>query len=804
MKNSIIPLIMILVSLSCAQNNSEQSDLAFTSQLENLNSIDGRYAFLDRPYVTAGDRLYMVGHQNGTFPDLGWHVKGEMGGIWDHPIKLMDGFVLSVKDINENTSVCLKEADNFRTYPVGNLMEYNLSDMNLDIQRFEFVPDGMEGIVLEIVIHNSSNQSKNLEFNFSALVDLRPVWLGEETGMLDHEDNLEYDEQLGAIVAKDKGNNWFCVIGSSQKPERFDLGKGACSVERLGKGSDGTIVQKIEVAAEEETHIKYYLAGSSNSREEAVETYYDLKQHSQEHFAKKISRYDKIKRRSDIDISDAELQQMFEWIKYGTDWLVRNVPDHGVGISAGIPDYPWWFGADLAYTVLGLLPIGHHQLAKDAINQIWDFSESHNGNGRIVHEVSTNGVVFNPGNVNETPIMISTSWDVFLWTGDLQFLKRAFEMAKKGLNWLESVDKDQNGYPDGHGMMEIHGLDSEMIDVVAYTQQAYYSASKMAEQLGDMNSRDLYAAKATELATKINEDWWVNSSGSFADFRAEKSKSMKLLDDAILRADTLDKPWAVSDLKAQKKQLFSLNDDKRGYTFYNNWVVNTPMEVGIADRDKAMLALETAKKFTNKFGLYVTGIDRDENFDESFAASKKKEEFNYVGAVMTLPTGVQAVSESRYGRPDEALQYLKMLYNSFSYATPGTLYEVSPDYGMLVQAWNIYSVARPIIVHFFGITPDAHNERIKVNPAFPSSWDDAGISRVIIGDNEFNMKMSKDEGETQFLLSQQNPDWTIAFQYPGKGTETIKVNGIANESSFEDGWHRVEINGNEARIEILN
>ncbi|MGY5846249.1 hypothetical protein ACW6QP_02425 [Salegentibacter sp. HM20] len=34
----------------------------------------------------------MVGHQDGSFPDLGWHIPGEMGGIWNNPIKLMDGF----------------------------------------------------------------------------------------------------------------------------------------------------------------------------------------------------------------------------------------------------------------------------------------------------------------------------------------------------------------------------------------------------------------------------------------------------------------------------------------------------------------------------------------------------------------------------------------------------------------------------------------------------------------------------------------------------------------------------------------
>ena len=46
---------------------------------------------------------------------------------------------------------------------------------------------------------------------------------------------------------------------------------------------------------------------------------------------------------------------------------------------------------------------------------------------------------------------------------------------------------------------------------------------------------------------------------------------------------------------------------------HHNWVVNTPMEMGIADPEKAVLALETARNFVNPFGMFVTGIDRDES-----------------------------------------------------------------------------------------------------------------------------------------------------------------------------------------------
>ncbi len=186
-------------------------------------------------------------------------------------------------------------------------------------------------------------------------------------------------------------------------------------------------------------------------------------------------------------------------------------------------------------------------------------------------------------------------------------------------------------------------------------------------------------------------------------------KTLQLIDAAIVRADTIQKPWAVEELKQLKAQVGGLRDNRvQSQVVHHNWVVNTPMELGIADVDKAEQALETARKYTNPFGMYVTGIDRDENQGK---ASKWKS-FSYVGAVMTLPTGVQAISEARYGHPDASLDYLKKLANGFGYALPGSMYEVSPDYGMIVQAWNIYAVATPIVTHYFGVKPEAYNQTV--------------------------------------------------------------------------------------------
>ena len=130
------------------------------------------------------------------------------------------------------------------------------------------------------------------------------------------------------------------------------------------------------------------------------------------------------------------------------------------------------------------------------------------------------------------------------------------------------------------------------------------------------------------------------------------------------------------------------------YNIHHNWIVNTPMEVGFAPEEYELKALDKAAQYTNPFGMFVTGIDRDESADtDTDGFAKRKKTFTYVGAVMTLPTGVAAVVKNNYGRPDKALDYLHRMSRSWGYAHPGSMYEVSPDFGMMCQAWNIYSFA---------------------------------------------------------------------------------------------------------------
>ncbi len=740
----LLPLILILGA--CKKPGSLSTDLA------GLPFIEGSETYLSSPYVTAGDRLYMVGYQNGSFPDLGWHIEGEMGGVWMHPIKLLDGFDFTLRSGKD--SIRLNNAVKFINYPVGN--SHIFQEKDLLITRFQFVPDASPAVVVKYEIENTSSETRTFDVEFQPNFDLRPTWLGDSTGMKNDKDTLV--TQKGGLLAKDLSNQWYSFVKSYE----------------LQPYLSKSIRNKLKLTPGEKKTLSIVISGSTSSPSDAIEIAETVMAQTGPLLKSKISRLQDVAHNTVLESPDSLLNQTFKWLKYNTDWLVRDVPGIGRGISAGIPDYPWWFGVDSEYALKGILATGNKEIVYETIDLITRLSEKANGNGRIIHEVSTNGFVFNKGNINETPQYVSLIRFVYDWTGDLQFLKKYYPYCKKGLTWVsETQDADQNLIPEGFGMMEIHGLNSEMIDVASYTAKAYSDMSEMALILGEEEYSKECNTRFETLKKRINDDFWVPEYNSYADFIGTPGQARELLKSAKERATELNKPWAITELLETEKRI--KGNDKKGFVIYHNWVVNTPMEMKLAPEDKAISALKTAEKFTNPYGMFVTGIDRDET-DGTNEGTARKKIFSYVGAVMTLPTGVQAIAENNYGRPDAALSYLKKMCKSFSYALPGSMYEVSPDFGMMTQAWNMYAFGIPVITQFFGIQPEGREKVIYLNPVFPKSWPSASLSNVRVGDQTFDIVIKKDEDGLIVKVKTSNNGWKFALDNNQTTVKELWVN----------------------------
>jgi len=771
-------MVLALLMNSCSESIEphKASEILIDSP-----AIEGKIEYLDSPFVTSGNRVYMVGHQNGTFPEIGWHIKGEMGGIWNHPIKLFDGFDAALSW--DNTAFPLDTARIFVNYPTANSHHYDIPEKQLKIERLQFVPDDKEGIYIQYVFKNNSDSTNEFVFHFNGHSDLRPTWLGERTRMVDGEDNATFLANTDNWVFKDGKNEWYAVLGATQKSVEHKKIENTFS----GIGISGQLSYKVSIPSGETKTLDFVIAGSYNSKDAALHTFEDIKANASSYLNTKKLRYEKLSEQSKLTIPDKRMEQAFEWLKYNCDWLVQTVPEIGTGITAGIPDYPWWFGVDSEYALKGYMAIGQSDAVYNTIKLLDSVSNAVNGNGKIIHEMSTNGAVFNEGNINETPQFTSLIWEIYKWNGDKSFLRKYFPIIKKGLEWLmQENDANKNLFPDGFGMMEIHGLNSEMIDVAVYTQRAFEDASYIAAELNETDLELAYQETAYTLKRKINNEFWSEEFNSFADFIGTDEQALHLIEDAILRADTLNKPWAVKELKETENKIKSNpSSQSRPFVLHHNWVVNTPMEMHIADSTKALRALKTAEKFVNPFGVFVTGIDRDDSAGSNDGSFKGSKVFSYTGAVMTLPTGVQIVAENNYGRSDMALNYLKRMTRTFSYALPGSIYEVSPDYGMMTQAWNIYSYAVPIVNQFFGVRPDAARKKIVIKPQMPSEWDIASLENIVVDDNSVSIFYDISAGGLNLKVTQTKPDWTIEIVLPKKAYSTFTTS--ENTSRKEEG-----------------
>src|SRR5262249_38057034 len=136
----------------------------------------------------------------------------------------------------------------------------------------------------------------------------------------------------------------------------------------------------------------------------------------------KKKHYLSVVNRARMRIPDSRLEEVYDWARINMEWLVRHVPGIGRGLGAGLMDYPWWFGTE-TYSLQALIASGDAQLAKQTLRLLESQSMKHNGNGRIVHEVTTNGAIVNPGNTQETAQWVLTSGRLVEWTGDLDFAR---------------------------------------------------------------------------------------------------------------------------------------------------------------------------------------------------------------------------------------------------------------------------------------------------------------------------------------------------------------------------------------------
>src|SRR6478609_4053778 len=123
----------------------------------------------DRREVAAGTRAYSIGFEDGGFYANGWHITGEMGGIWAPPLKLADGVWFGVDDQWIGAATKFTSGRGYTRYTLP-------SQDGLTLTRTDFVPDGGRAALFGLNLHNPAAAAKTVTVTVDAHSELMGAW----------------------------------------------------------------------------------------------------------------------------------------------------------------------------------------------------------------------------------------------------------------------------------------------------------------------------------------------------------------------------------------------------------------------------------------------------------------------------------------------------------------------------------------------------------------------------------------------------------------------------------------------------
>ena len=394
-----------------------------------------RYDQMDAPAVTAGTNAVLIGAQSGLFPDMGYAVPGEMGGLWAGEKKVCDGFFFAIDDVP------LLVADACEQNPAETAFHYRMQTEALHIVRRQAIPDGVKGCVIELEIENLRNAPRMVEVSFTVRTDILTVASARGTdGMELGRDVGEYDERAQAFFARDSRNPWHAGWGAekSSRALQADLPTNVYGFGNTqGKGINGRLFYRIRVNANAQATIRLFVVGGYASKSQAEEALELLRERSAELLAEKNARIGAMLERSDATLPDEALERCWNWLRIYGEWMTRNLPQGGMGLCTDLPEHPSLFGEGFAKALGALLPLGGGANVQEMLRTLVRLSEEAQlAPGRLAKRVSRSGRILQVGGVKESAQFVALVHRVLKWTGDRAFAEDMLPMTGLCINYL--------------------------------------------------------------------------------------------------------------------------------------------------------------------------------------------------------------------------------------------------------------------------------------------------------------------------------------------------------------------------------
>jgi len=783
-------LILALLALAVPASAQTPPEDPGSPTLSTSDRLD------DRRYVAVGTRGYVVGTEAGRFPAMGFHTRGEMGGIWSPPIKLLDGIWFGIDD------EWIGPATRF-TSGYGYVKMDLPGREGLKISRTEFVPDGKRAALFGLTFTAGEN-AQSFTLTMDAHSELMSAYPWGETKPSQKKFNLQDSVSVegGKLVFRERGkppvenalrHDWAAVVGSSLTPTGSDTGSGfrgpqdppvicppspeeapdRCDDTAYGEGKGGQLRYDVSVPANKTRTVWFAVAGAdfdgrnpANAKAAALAEHASVIAAPEALLQKKIS--DRLALQQNTQLSlpgDRQLQQSIDWskqnladsVQVAEDLEIRETnagknyppPEGEVPqvrfLGAGFPDYPWLFGTDGEYTAFASVGVGQFEPIKDHLRALKKASLiDNNRSGKVVHEVVYDGSVYfgsnaDPGNTDETAKFPSAVALIWRWTGDDAFRDEMYGFSKRNMEYIfRELDEDGDLWPEGLGNVEREGMGEEKLDVTTSTIRGLYDLADMARSKGDGRTFAWAKTRADRMLRKFERSWWMP--------------------EVPQHADSLDIPDN------------GVNDNTR--IQQRHWIGVTPMEIELVRNNRTVPGLTTRAHGNAALDLRETpcygGIGDGPEFNEGLyhtgepgcdpAQSSRPPE----RVIFTLNTAIMAVGEGNYGRlgPDQQQRFtaanaeLQFVPDE----KPGAMTEIapSPDYGrsinrpfneraMVLQAWGAYGTIWPVVHQQLGVRPDMGRGELEVVPQVPEDSSPVSGENIRLGDGSVAVSAKAEE-----------------------------------------------------------
>lgn len=737
----------------------------------------------DRRAVVIGDRFYSMSTADGLYPAAGWHITGEMGGLWTPPLKLFDGLWFAVDGAWLGKQAA---AERFTAGHGYTRVGYAAAN-GVRAERTDVAPDGLRAGLIGLKLTSGTRRTVRLDVDaHSELMAAYPWgWTTPDQQAHNLPDTGGYER--GALVFRERGtpdvpgaakHDFAALVAADRAPAAHALGAGhrgpqdppvvcpatgtqpdRCDDSAFGKGTGGRLTYEVELPAGRQVTVWIAAAGSDRGGAQARAALDAALRDPARLLARKVADRRALAENTVVNLpGDRLLQQSVEWSKQNLADSVQEARDLRLRVTregkefpepkgtlararwlgAGWPDYPWLFGTDGEYTAFASVAAGQFDPIKEHLRAIREVSDVVNDrSGKVVHEVVSDGSVYfgangDAGNTDETAKFPSAVALVWRWTGDRSFLDEMYGFSVRNMRHVvDTLDTDGDGWPEGLGNVERTGMGAEKLDNTVYTIRGLRDLADLADAKRDTATVRWATDRAEAMEKRFDTAWWYGG-------------------DTGQYADSLD----PGDPGGDNTKIFQ-----------RHWIGVTPMDAELVRPGKVTRPLAAdehagtalAKReepcYTGTYGLYHTGTgptsaeggNRGPSCDTAVSSVQSER------SVYSLGNGIMAVAEGNYGRLTQQRRYTtanaRIQLDRAVWEMPGAMPEIAPspdfdppnidrkltDRSMVLQAWGAYGNLWPVVHHQLGVAPDLGRRRVEVVPQVPAGQSKVAGHRIRLG-----------------------------------------------------------------------